>query len=528
MALGTPVVGATVYSGIGNVINAVCPSGVSAGDVLVLVVGQKPNVSNTNGGTASTPSGWTEQIAHRAQGGYGTTNGVDVGNTNLWFFTKDTVDGTEGGSTFTSTLTVTSAAFGFIVHIPAGGVVEYATATGSQTSNPGASLSVALGSNPGLNGSDIVLWAMSIPTDDVTPNQFSDHTISATGATFDTPVELNEPDSTINNDIGGFSAWTRVLSGASSAAPTIGAAVVAATTNVRGPIGMLRIREITQGAANITEGGATASADGSTGIASDASPTEGADTSSADAAAGIGASFSATAAGDSLSADGTTGVPIPLEFSLGALNGASINLYHINALNGLNERTAVVIVTQGGATATADGVAAIASNAAITESPDASSAAGAVSTAGDGNSSQANQTLASAVTAIAGASLTATGDEQGFTGLSAAAIAALLDALASDDSLDSFGTTGDTSIADLELLQGAQLLTATVTVEAGADADLPQLDDLFNSDGVVFVASMAQLQANNDTLRAAVRELLAHRYGVRINRRGNGSSLTMH
>jgi hypothetical protein len=244
MALGTPVVGATVYSGIGNALNTVCPSGVNPNDALVLIVGQKPNTSNTNGGTSTPPTGWSLQVANLAQGGYGTTNGADVGNTNLWFYTKDVVDGTEGGATFTTTLTATSAAFGFIVRVPSStGQISYGTATGSQASTPTSPLSVTFGSDPGFTAGDVALWAMSIPTDDVTPNQFSDHTISAAGVTFGSATELNEPDSTINNDIGGYSAWASVSSGTSSGAATVGADLAGTLTNVRGPVSILRIRE---------------------------------------------------------------------------------------------------------------------------------------------------------------------------------------------------------------------------------------------------------------------------------------------
>ena len=58
MALGTPVAGAAAYSASGGTTVAPAyPSGILATDVVLLFLGQKP--STANGGTATTPAGWT-------------------------------------------------------------------------------------------------------------------------------------------------------------------------------------------------------------------------------------------------------------------------------------------------------------------------------------------------------------------------------------------------------------------------------------------------------------------------------------
>lgn len=240
MAFGTPVAAAVAYSASGGTsVSPAYPSGLTSTDQIVLIVGQKP--STANGGTVTTPSGWTLQDGLTGAGGYGTTLGADTGNTNLLFYTKDTVTGNETGN-LSVTIGTNNVTWAFMVRVPTnGGTISYGSSDGSDTS--AGNVSVTLAANPGLTTDDLLIWAMCVPTDVSTPNQFSAHAISATGATFDTPTEFNEPDSQTGNDIGGFSAWTTVASGTASAAPTITATAGGTTTNVRGPLVLLRLRE---------------------------------------------------------------------------------------------------------------------------------------------------------------------------------------------------------------------------------------------------------------------------------------------
>ena len=177
----------------------------------------------------------------RAAGGYGTTLTADVGNTNLFFYTKDTVTGSETG-----TLAVTVAASGIcwatIILVPAGsGAISYGATDGEDTTAGNVSLTGA--ADPGFTAGDVALWALCIPTDVTTPTQFSAHAITATGATFTAATELGEADTATNNDMGGMIAWASVSAGTSSAAPTFTATAGGTTTNVRGPGVVLRIRE---------------------------------------------------------------------------------------------------------------------------------------------------------------------------------------------------------------------------------------------------------------------------------------------
>jgi hypothetical protein len=240
MALGTPVLGTIAYSATnGTSVSPTHPAGIGAGDVLVLVIGQKPNAAN--GGTVTTPAGWTLREEKLAAGGYGTSLTADVGNTNLRFYTKNTVSGSESG-TLAVTVATSGICWATIILVPAdGGSISYGATDGEDPSAGNVSLAGA--ADPGFAAGDMALWALCIPTDVSTPTQFSAHAITAAGVTFGAATELGEADTATNNDMGGMIAWASVSAGTSSGAPTFTATAGGTTTNVRGPGVVLRIRE---------------------------------------------------------------------------------------------------------------------------------------------------------------------------------------------------------------------------------------------------------------------------------------------
>lgn len=247
MALGTPTDGGAAYSAAaGTTVAPAYPVGIAAGNCVILIIGMKP--STANGGTVTTPAGWTLRETLVGAGGYGTTLAADSGNTNLWIFTKDTVTGTETGN-LTVTIGTNNVSWGLIVRIPTGGgSLLYGTADGSRITAPtsGVAFTTLLTNGataPAFQSGDMALWAMCIPTD-VLANGFTAPTISSTGTTFGTPVELEEPDSGTGNDIGGYVAYALATAGTSAAAPTVGVTATGTVTNVRGPIALLRVREI--------------------------------------------------------------------------------------------------------------------------------------------------------------------------------------------------------------------------------------------------------------------------------------------
>lgn len=240
MAFGTPVAGTVAYSASGGASVAPSyPAGITATDTLILIVGQKP--STANGGTVTTPAGWTLRGSRLAAGGYGTTLGADTGNTNLLVYTKDTVTGSESG-TLSVALGANGVAWAAIVRCTSAASSFAFAATTGEDINAG-NVSIACAADPGFTTGDLAIWAMCIPTDVTTPAQFSNHAMPPIGANFLPPAELVEPDSATGNDIGGFIAWSTVSSGTSSAAPTFSATAGGTTTNVRGPGVVLRVRE---------------------------------------------------------------------------------------------------------------------------------------------------------------------------------------------------------------------------------------------------------------------------------------------
>lgn len=244
MALGTPVAAAAAYSAAsGTTVAPAYPTGILASDVVVLFVGQKPTA--VGGGTVATPTGWTLQDSLTNAGGY-TAQGVDSGNTNLFVYTWNTPVAGQTGS-LTVTIGGNDVTWAFMVRIPKGaGSALYGSADGQRTTTPTSPMSIALTNGAtaaNFQTGDLAIWAMCIPTDVTTPAQFSAQSITATGATFATAVELNEPDSTTGNDIGGYSAYASVSSGTSTTAPTVTVTVGGTLTNVRGPVVLLRVRE---------------------------------------------------------------------------------------------------------------------------------------------------------------------------------------------------------------------------------------------------------------------------------------------
>lgn len=245
MALGTPVAAAAAYSTAGGTtVSPAYPAGILATDAVLLFVGQKP--STANGGTVTTPTGWTLRDELTGAGGYGTTLGADTGNTNLRVYSWNSPVAGQTG-TLSVTLGVNNVTWAFMVRIPSGGgALSYGSADGQRTTTPTSPMSIALTNGAtatDFQAGDKAIWAMCIPTDVTTPSQFSAQSITATGATFGSATELNEPDNTTGNDIGGYSAWAAGTAGSSTTAPTVTATLAGTLTNVRGPVVLLRVRE---------------------------------------------------------------------------------------------------------------------------------------------------------------------------------------------------------------------------------------------------------------------------------------------
>ncbi len=240
MALGTPSVGGIAYSANGGTsVSPAYPASIAAGDALLLVVGQKPSTANS--GNVTTPAGWTLLSDNLAQGGYGTTLGADVGNTNLRIYTKNIVDGTETGN-LAVTLSVNNISWAVIVRVPAaGGTILYVASEGADTTG-NAAMSVAGATALDVTAGDMYIASFSMPTDGVTG--WSAFTITQSGITMGTEAQLAFPDSGVGNDIGGLIFYGPVSAGTSTATPTMSATAAGTVTNVRGPGTIVRVREL--------------------------------------------------------------------------------------------------------------------------------------------------------------------------------------------------------------------------------------------------------------------------------------------
>lgn len=242
MTLGTPTIGTATYAAHpATSISPPYPASIAAGDALILITGQQDRSGFVP--TVTTPPGWTLQGTSDHAGGYGLgSGGFDTGDSTVRIFTKDVVAGTESGTSLALTTSAADMTWAVIVRVPSGaGAFLYGFAKGADTT--AGSVSATMGSDPGFTAGDRAIWAMCIPTDVTTPSQFSAHNITATGATFGTKTELVEFDSNLSENIGGYAAWAPVTAGPSSAAPVITATAGGTTTNVRGPVCVLRVRE---------------------------------------------------------------------------------------------------------------------------------------------------------------------------------------------------------------------------------------------------------------------------------------------
>lgn len=223
----------------GTSLNTALPTGWAVGDLLVIVVGLKPNIAEA-GNISSTPTGWTKPFSQQRGGGYGTTLAADTGTTTLVYLYK-TAESGETAPTLTLT-TSTNVSWSIMLAFRAdSGLYETEFGFGGDTT--AGAFSATLNGPLNVTAGDIVQWSFCIPTDVSTPSQFSAPTYSQAGISASTSVEIIEPDSGTGMDIGGLVSYTHSISGTATDVPTVSATTGGTTTNVRGPVVAMRIRE---------------------------------------------------------------------------------------------------------------------------------------------------------------------------------------------------------------------------------------------------------------------------------------------
>lgn len=271
------------------------PAGLSANDLILCAVQAREAAS----AVATMPAGWT--LLAEVAGTFGTV-GVDTGPTRMWWFTKDTVSGSESG---TVTVTVTSgtvciaAMFAFQ---SATGAFDIAWASGEDTS-AGTTISAVCSPDGGLGAGwiaagDFLFGHIGKPTDAGT---CSAQNFASTGLTIGARTEVWEYSSTNGNDLESTAYWADVSSGTQSVSTVTASASVG--TSTYGPALVLRLRDAAAGDVTFTTLVGDATADGgSTAFTADATFTTSTGAATADGAV---TSFTADAVFATTAADAT-------------------------------------------------------------------------------------------------------------------------------------------------------------------------------------------------------------------------------
>ncbi|GEB79783.1 hypothetical protein DDE01_11980 [Desulfovibrio desulfuricans] len=230
--------GNVAYSAVGNKYVSPQYPACNAGDRLLLVVAYKPSSS----GRVNAPAGWSPVAQRTDAGGYGGAYGSDIGNTSLHCYERDVPDGgLVGGQTVS--FSDSGVAWAIILRVTSSHLPFAATAATTGEDVAAGDVDIVFDGDPGVVAGDLCIVAMSIPTDETTPNQFSGEAIAQPGVQFGDVAESAEPDTANGDDIGGVICYATAASGASAGAPQFTAVASGPTTNVRGPALFIRLRD---------------------------------------------------------------------------------------------------------------------------------------------------------------------------------------------------------------------------------------------------------------------------------------------
>lgn len=205
------------------------PTGVAAGDALVVYVGCKPDTA-----TIELPAGWANLAS--ASGGSG-VQGIDTGLVRFRAFWKEAG---AGETALTVTVTSGNVALGSM-HAwrkTNAGTWDLIGRTGQDTtSGTGFSLPFA---NVSMDPGDHVLVGMTIAGDNAT---FGAGALSSAGITFDTPVESPSTagSSTVGNDLAATAYVSSVTAGSAASQSVTGSSTLSAAQTGGGIL--VRLRE---------------------------------------------------------------------------------------------------------------------------------------------------------------------------------------------------------------------------------------------------------------------------------------------
>ena len=217
------------------------PAGIVAGDLLVLVVGNK---HPPNGPT--TPAGWTLVTSGQGLGGLG-TNGGDRGPVFSTIFVKIALGTETGNLAVTLTSAVGSIGRMFRYTKTTAAAWDYAATNGAD-SMAGTNWSVTGAANPGISSGDLVIVGSVVNSNRMNdPDPWTLESVAAAGATFGGATERQDSSTAAGNDLALIVSDHPVTAGTATAVPVFtmtGAPAGRVTANTpTGPSVFLRIRE---------------------------------------------------------------------------------------------------------------------------------------------------------------------------------------------------------------------------------------------------------------------------------------------
>ena len=208
------------------------PTGVAAGDIMVLFVGCKPYNA-----TIVVPTGWT--LVTGTDGANGTTAmGVDTGSV-LWkAMTREWVSGVAAP---TVSITTGNVALGVIHAFSRAALASWqiAGAKGNDVTG-GTDFLILMDANPGITNGDMLVHGAVIAGNNAT---FGTPTTTATGATIGTVTEspATEGTTALGNDLEASASYAACTAGTAIVAPTCGWTTSVAQT---GGGSIVRLREV--------------------------------------------------------------------------------------------------------------------------------------------------------------------------------------------------------------------------------------------------------------------------------------------
>jgi MSHA biogenesis protein MshQ len=212
------------------------PSGISAGDLLVVCIGNK---YPTNGPTEPSGDGFASVAGGQGSGGPGGT-GVDTGDAYATVYVK-VASGSESGS-LAVTVTSGNASYGFMArYTKTSGTWGYAATNGSNNTHD-TSWSVTGAADPGVQSGDLMVVCSGKNSENATFNAAT--SVTQAGVTYAALNERGDNGTSFGDDVGAVVIDAAATAGTSSGAPgytsTLGA-------NGAGASVFLRLREVASG-----------------------------------------------------------------------------------------------------------------------------------------------------------------------------------------------------------------------------------------------------------------------------------------